>query len=135
MSLFARLTARAKDNLRKIVLPEGDETRNLTAADQILADNVAEIILLGEPEAIMAKAAELGLKNISKATIVNPADEAVIDKYAPLLFELRKKKGMTMEEARTFFTLEPCWSRRAMPTAWCPARCIPPATCCARLSR
>ncbi len=100
MSLFARLTARAKDNLRKIVLPEGDEIRNLTAADQILSDNVAEIILLGDPAAITAKAAELGLKNISKATIVNPSDEAVIDKYAPLLFELRKKKGMTMEEAR-----------------------------------
>ncbi|MDE5978740.1 MAG: phosphate acetyltransferase, partial [Muribaculaceae bacterium] len=61
MSLFARLTARAKDNLRKIVLPEGDETRNLTAADQILSDNVAEIILLGDPEPIMANSAGLGL--------------------------------------------------------------------------
>ena len=57
MSLFARLTARAKDNLRKIVLPEGDEIRNLTAADQILSDNVAEIILLGDHAAITAKAA------------------------------------------------------------------------------
>jgi phosphate acetyltransferase len=100
MSLFARLTARAKDNPRKIVLPEGDETRNLTAADNILADGVAEIILIGNPAVINAKAKELGLSNIAKATIVDPADPAVLDRYAPLLYELRKKKGMTPEEAR-----------------------------------
>lgn len=100
MDLFVRLTARAKDNPRKIVLPEGDETRNITAADHILADGLAEIILIGSPASIEAKAAELGLKNISKATVVDPADPAVIDKYAPLLYELRKKKGMTPEEAR-----------------------------------
>jgi phosphate acetyltransferase len=100
MSLFARLTARAKDNTRRIVLPEGDETRNLTAADNILADRVADIILLGNPNDIKAKAAELGLKNIDKATIVDPKSEEVLDKYAPLLYELRKKKGMTPEEAR-----------------------------------
>lgn len=101
MSLFARLTARAKDNLRTIVLPEGEEVRNITAADQILADNVARIVLLGDPDAIKAKAQELGLKNIDKATVVNPADEKVIDKYAPLLYELRKSKGMTPKQART----------------------------------
>lgn len=100
MSLFARLTARAKDNLRRIVLPEGDETRNLSAADQILADKAAEIILIGNPKDIKAKAAELNLANIDKATIIDPSDSAVIDKYAPLLYELRKKKGMTPEEAR-----------------------------------
>lgn len=100
MSLFARLTARAKDNPRRIVLPEGDETRNLTAADQILADSVAKIILLGNPASIKEKAAGLGLPNIDKAEIIDPEDEAVIDKYAPLLLELRKKKGMTPQEAR-----------------------------------
>jgi phosphate acetyltransferase len=100
MSLFARLTARAKDNPRKIVLPEGDETRNLTAADNILADGVAEIILIGNPVEIKAKAQELGLNNIDKATIVDPTSPDVLDRYAPLLYELRKKKGMTEEEAR-----------------------------------
>lgn len=100
MSLFARLTARAKNNPRRIVLPEGDEARNLTAADQILHDGVAEILLLGKPDAIHAKAKELNLKCIDKATIVDPADPVVLDKYAPLLYELRKKKGMTPEEAR-----------------------------------
>lgn len=100
MDLFVRLTARAKDNTRRIVLPEGDETRNITAADNILADGLAEIILLGKRHDIEAKAAELGLNNISKATIVEPDEPAVLDKYAPLLYELRKKKGMTPEEAR-----------------------------------
>lgn len=99
-SLFARLTARAKDNPRRIVLPEGEETRNLTAADHILADGVAEIILLGNPEAIKAKADELGLGHIGAATLIDPSAPEVLDKYAPLLYELRKKKGMTPEEAR-----------------------------------
>lgn len=100
MSLFARLTARAKDNLRRIVLPEGEEIRNLQAANQILADHVADIILIGNPGIIKDKAEELGLKEICKASIVDPSDQAVIDKYAPLLYELRKKKGMTEEESR-----------------------------------
>lgn len=100
MSLFARLTARAKDNLRRIVLPEGEETRNLQAANQILSDNVAHIILIGHPETIKEKAAELSLEYINRASIVDPSAPAVIDKYAPLLYELRKKKGMTEEESR-----------------------------------
>lgn len=100
MSLFARLTARAKDNLRKIVLPEGEEIRNLTAADLVLADAVAEIVLLGNPDVIRKKAVELSLDHIKDAIIVDPTDEKVLDKYAPLLYELRKKKGMTPEQAR-----------------------------------
>lgn len=99
MSLFARLTARAKNNIRRIVLPEGEEERNLTAADHILHDEVAEIILLGNPGKIKAKAVELGLTSIDKATIVDPHDPEVNAKYAPILYELRKKKGMTEEEA------------------------------------
>lgn len=100
MDLFVRLTARAKDNPRTIVLPEGEETRNLTAADNILADGLSKLIMLGNPAKIKENAAALGLKNLDKATIVDPEDPAVIDKYAPLLYELRKKKGMTPEEAR-----------------------------------
>ena len=100
MSLFSRLTARARNNIRRIVLPEGDEIRNLNAANHILEDEVAEIILLGDPDKIRTVAAANGLDYITKAKIVDPLDDAVIDRYAPVLFELRKKKGMTMEEAR-----------------------------------
>lgn len=100
MNLFDKMTAKAKEMPQRIVLPEGTEPRTLTAADHIIADGIADIILIGNPDDINAKATELGLKNIAKATIVNPADEAVIDKYAPLFFELRKKKGISREEAR-----------------------------------
>lgn len=100
MELFEKLTARAKQSKQRIVLPEGNEPRTLTAADRIIADQIADIILIGDPVEIKNMAAELNLEHISEAVIVNPADEAVIDRYAPLLLELRKKKGMTEEQAR-----------------------------------
>lgn len=100
MSLFDKLTEKAKAHPQRIVLPEGTEPRTLTAADRILAESIAEVTLIGDPADIHAMAKELNLNNISRATIVNPADEKVIDKYAPLFFELRKSKGITMEQAR-----------------------------------
>lgn len=100
MLLFEKLTEKARANRQRIVLPEGTEPRTLKAADRILQDALADIILIGDPEAIKRMAAEMSLANIEKATIVNPADEAVIDRYAPLYYELRKKKGVTEEEAR-----------------------------------
>lgn len=100
MELFEKLTAKAKASRQRIVLPEGDEPRTLTAANRILAEQIADIILVGQPDAIKRLAADMKLEHIGDATIVDPADEAVIDRYAPLLFELRKNKGMTMEQAR-----------------------------------
>jgi len=100
MGLFEKLTAKAKDNRQRIVLPEGTEPRTLTAADRVINDRIADIILIGDPKEVLAMAKDLKLENISRATIVNPADEAVIDRYAPLYYELRKSKGITMEEAR-----------------------------------
>ena len=100
MDLFERLTAKAKATRQRIVLPEGTESRTLTAADHIIADDIADIILIGAPAEINRMAGDMGLKNISRATIVNPHDKAVIDKYAPLLYELRRYKGMTEEQAR-----------------------------------
>ena len=100
MDLFERLTAKAKANRQRIVLPEGSESRTLTAADHIIADDIADLILIGDPTEINRMASDMGLKNISRATIVNPHDKAVIDKYAPLLYELRRYKGMNEEQAR-----------------------------------
>ena len=100
MGLFEKLTAKAIANRQRIVPPEGTEPRTLTAADRIINDGIADIILIGDPKDIKAMAADLKLENIARATIVNPADEAVIDKYAPLYYELRKSKGISMEEAR-----------------------------------
>ena len=100
MKLFDKLTDKARKHPQRIVLPEGLEPRTLTAADRIIADGLAQIILIGDKTEIRAMARELKLENISKATIVDPTDEAVVERYAPLFYELRKSKGISMEEAR-----------------------------------
>ena len=100
MSLMNQIVERAKANKQRIVLPEGTEERTLKAANQLLADEVADLILIGDPDEIMGLAKEWGLENIGKATIINPADHPKKEEYAQLLCELRKKKGMTIEEAR-----------------------------------
>ena len=100
MSLMNQIVERAKANKQRIVLPEGTEERTLKAANQLLADEVADLILIGNPDEIMGLAKEWGLENIGKATIINPADHPKKEEYAQLLCELRKKKGMTIEEAR-----------------------------------
>lgn len=99
MNLLQSLIDRAKANKQRIVLPEGTEKRTLTAADQLLRDGVAEIILLGNPEEIRELAKETGLPHIEKAQIINPKEHDKKDVYTQRLVELRKKKGMTYEQA------------------------------------
>ena len=93
------IIARAKSNKQRIVLPESLEERTLTAADKSLADEIADIILIGNREEILALAEKLGLQNIDKATIIDPATSEKTAEYANLLYELRKNKGMTPEKA------------------------------------
>ena len=100
MELIEQLIARAKADKQRIVLPEGTEERTLKAANQILTDGVAELLILGNVEEILEKAQEWGLGNISKATLIDPATSEKREEYAQLLCELRKKKGMTIEQAR-----------------------------------
>ena len=100
MDLISQIVERAKANKQRIVLPEGTEERTLKAADQLLADEVANLILIGNPDEINGLANQWGLKNIHKATIIDPEDHPKKEEYAQLLCELRKKKGMTIEEAR-----------------------------------
>lgn len=100
MDLIEQLIARAKANKQRIVLPEGTEERTLKAANQILADGVADLIILGNKDEINNLAKEWNLGNICKATIIDPATSPKKEEYAQLLAELRKKKGMTIEEAR-----------------------------------
>ena len=100
MSLIDQIVARAKSNKQRIVLPESFEERTITAADRALADGLAEIILIGNREKVLAYAAELGLKHIGEATIIDPETSEKTEEYAQLLFQLRQKKGMTIEVAR-----------------------------------
>jgi phosphate acetyltransferase len=99
MDLLAGMIAKAKGNLQRIVLPEGLEERTLKAADIVLAEGIANVILIGPKAEIEAKAASFGLKNIAKAQILDPATDAKMSTYTNLLFDLRKSKGMTIEEA------------------------------------
>ena len=73
--LFEELKKKAIGNKKKIILPESTEPRTLAAADRIIADSIADIILIGNAEEIKAKAAEQKINNISKATIVKTDDE------------------------------------------------------------
>ena len=100
MSLIDQIIARAKSNRQRIVLPESFEERTITAADRALADGLADIILIGNREKVLAYAASLGLKHIDKATIIDPETSEKTEEYAQLLFQLRQKKGMTIELAR-----------------------------------
>ena len=81
MAILDSIIARAKQNKQRIVLPEGTEERTLKAADQILAEGIANIILLGNPNEINKLASEFGLKNISKATIIDPENNPNSQKY------------------------------------------------------
>ena len=99
-NLIEQLCARAKADKQRIVLPESLEERTITAADMALRDELAEIILIGNPDEIHALAERLGLKHIGKATIIDPATSEKTEEYAQLLAQLRAKKGMTIEKAR-----------------------------------
>ena len=100
MDLLQQIVARAKANKQRIVLPEAEEERTLRAADRVLAEDMANIILIGSPESIKADAEKYGLTHIDKATIIDPLNNPRSEEYAELLAELRKKKGMTIEQAR-----------------------------------
>ncbi len=100
MRLFERLTAKAQAHPQRLVLPESTEPRTLRAADYILGIKAAEVIFVGKKEEVLAEAEQSGLRNIQLATFVDAEDTAFTDKYAELFCELRKKKGVTMDEAR-----------------------------------
>jgi phosphate acetyltransferase len=99
MELLDSIKQNARKHNKRIVLPEGYEERNIRAADAAIADSLARIILIGDPDEIMSHGAMLGLKNLGKATIVNPKSHPKKEQYANLMVELRKSKGMTFEEA------------------------------------
>ena len=96
MSAFLdSIIARAKSDKKTIVLPEGDDPRTLEAAERILADGVADLIILGDAAAIAASG-----RNLEGAQIIDAATFEGKDELAEQLYEIRKAKGMTPEQAR-----------------------------------
>lgn len=98
MSLLDQIKAKAKSNKKTIVLPEGSDPRVVEAAGAILKEGIANLVILGNEEEIKKVAAEKGA-DISGATLIDPMTSEKTAKYAEALYEARKKKGMTLEEA------------------------------------
>lgn len=107
MSFIDEVKKRAKKDIKTIVLPESEDKRVLQAAEKVTKEGFAKVILLGDKDAINenAKKYELDLSNIE---IINPAKSEDKEKYAQKLYELRKNKGMTLEEAERL-VLEPIY--------------------------
>ena len=99
MNFIEELKEKARQQKKRIVLPESMEERTLRAADTILEEGFEEIILLGDNDKIKAEADHLKLKNIHKASIINPSNHPNKEKYRDLLYDLRKSKGLTLEDA------------------------------------
>ena len=105
MELIEGIIKRAQANPQRIVLAEGTEERTLKAADQIIEQGIAKLTLQGNKQEIESLAAQFGLKNISKATIIDPANNPNSKVYSDLLFKLRPKKGMTEEQKANYAAL------------------------------
>lgn len=99
MELLDSIKLNARKHNKRIVLPEGYEERTIKAADIAVAEELAQIILIGDPDEIHTHASNLGLKNLEKTTIVDPKSHGKKEQYADMMVELRKNKGMTKEEA------------------------------------
>ncbi len=99
MELLEKIKDNARKYKKRIVLAEGTEERTLQAADEIIREGLAELILIGKPTDILSAAEKAGLKHISQATLVDPESHDKKEIYADLLVELRKSKGMTKEQA------------------------------------
>lgn len=99
MSFIDEIKQRAKNDLKTIVLPEATDIRVLQATENILKEQFANVILVGEKDTILNIAHESNI-NITGVKIVNPAKSDNYDKYVNDFFELRKKKGMTISKAK-----------------------------------
>ncbi|MDN5350024.1 MAG: phosphate acetyltransferase [Bacteroidales bacterium] len=101
MNLIAKIRNSAKGSEKRIVLPEGTEERTLRAADVILEEELARLILIGNEAEIKSNAAHWNLKHIARATILDPINNPQKEHYADLLFQLRRHKGLSMDQALT----------------------------------
>ena len=99
MNFIESIKNRAKKEIKSIVLPEAEDIRTLKATQIALKEKYANIVLVGNEEIIKQKAQENNI-NIEGATIINPQTSKDYEKYAQLLYELRKNKGMTIEQAK-----------------------------------
>ena len=98
MAIIEKIMLKAKADVRHIVLPEGEEKRNIAAASKVVKEGLARVTLLGDPEKVAETAKTLGVE-LEGVRIINPASSEKAKPYAEALYMQRKEKGMTAEEA------------------------------------
>ena len=108
MSAIEKIKAKARADVKHIVLPEGAEPRTVQASAKILKEGVARVTLLGNPDEVRKVAAETGT-DLTGVAIIDPATSEKSAAYADLLYELRKAKGMTPEQATELVTKNPLY--------------------------
>ena len=99
MNAVDKIKEKAKTKARKVVLPEGTESRVVKAAEQIISEKLASVTLVGDRKEIERAAKETGA-DISGAELVEPTSSPLFDTYVAEFVEMRKKKGITEAQAR-----------------------------------
>ena len=97
MGFLESVKKRAKKEIKTIVLPESMDRRTMEAADTILKEGIAKLVIIGKDNEIKSNSRGL---DISKATIINPETSELTEELINKLYELRKERGMTLEEAK-----------------------------------
>lgn len=105
MHLVDQIKAKARAQVQTVVLPEGYDDRMVQAAGLIVKDRLAKVVLLGEPGTLLAKAKELDV-SLDGVDLLDPKAAPQLDAYVDELVELRKKKGLTRDDARGLLTQE-----------------------------
>ena len=99
MTFIEKICKKAQADKKRIVLPEGEEDRTIKASEIIKNKSLAEVILIGDVNVIKEKAAKFGI-NLEGIEIIDPKTSEKTEGYAKEFYELRKKKGMTIEKAQ-----------------------------------
>jgi phosphate acetyltransferase len=103
MHLVDQIKAKARDNVQTVVLPEGYDDRMVQAAGPIAKDGLANVVLLGDPATLKAKADKLGA-SLDGVTLLDPKNSPKLEGYIDELVEVRKKKGLSREDAKKLLT-------------------------------
>ena len=106
MNFLETIKERAKSANKTVVLPETEDMRTLKAADALLKEGIAKIVLIGKPAEIKANSSGLDL---SRAEVIDPANYGETGRLAGILAELRKSKGMTVESATELLKSDPLY--------------------------
>ncbi|MBO0723618.1 MAG: phosphate acetyltransferase [Blastocatellia bacterium] len=99
MDILKKLRARAASSLQHIVLPEGEDERTIIAAAKVVEERLARVTLLGVEDSIRNRAAALGI-SLTNIPIIDHRNSPDLEKYTKELYDLRRSKGMTLDEAR-----------------------------------